>query len=252
MSSQKLEVLGRFARALTKALLRAGRRTVQMYFEPFELIEEIKLSPDASGPAILLTIAFMIQTLVAAQLVAGVTIVTNGSRESLLDMFYSNLAGYVSMRAATLFVFWFILFVIYWFIMYVLGSRTEGFTVFSAIGYILSSQLLTFSVYLAIYVFATQAIPAIDLVRQRGAYPRLLALTAYLYRLDLASTYINIPLRYVLDAVNYFGTLWSVILTFVTFRMIGDLNWEKSIAGTAAAMGASWILASLFRAVGML
>ncbi|MEM4501723.1 MAG: hypothetical protein QW512_06300 [Thermofilaceae archaeon] len=252
MNVQRLKALGRLARAFAKALARAGRRTAQMYLEPFKLVEEVKFSPDASGPAILLSITFAIQTLIAAQLVTGVTIVTNGTRESLLDMFYSNIAGYVSMRAATLFVFWFILFVIYWFIMYLFGSRIEGFTVFSATGYILSSQLLAFSVYFASYVIASRIVPAVELVSQPGAYPRLLALTAYLYRLDLTSSHIGIPLRYLLDAMSYFGTIWNMVLTLLTFKIIGDLSWKKSIAGTAAAMTVSWLLASLFRAAGML
>lgn len=244
--------LKRFTRSFAKALLRAGRRAFQMYLKPFELFEEVKLSPDASGPAILLAITFAMQTIIAAQLVTGVTIVTDGSRESLLEMFYSNITGYVSMRAATLFVFWFILFIVFWFVLYVLGSRVEGFTVFSAVGYILSSQLLVFSVYLVIYILASQAAPVIDLVNRPGEYPQLLALTAFLYRLEAASMHTGVPLQHILSALSYFGTVWNIILTLLAFRIIGGLSWRKSILGAAAAIAISWILASVFRAAGML
>lgn len=252
MIPRVLAALRGFAHAFAKALVRAGQRTFQIYLEPFELFKEVKFLPDASGPAILLTITFAIQTITAAQLVAGIAVVTDGSRELLLDRFYSNIAGYVSIRAVTLFVFWFILYIVFWFIMYILGSKVEGFTVFSATGYILSSQLLVFSVYLISYIVASQAAPMIDLVSRPGAYPQLLALTALLFRLDAASVNTGIPLQYILNSINYFGTVWNILLTLLAFRVVGSLSWRKSILGVVAATAISWTIASIFRAAGML
>lgn len=223
-----------------------------MYLKPLELFYEVRLMPDASGPALLLVITFVLQTAIAAQLTRGVYLVSGGLRESLLDRFYTNLAALVSIRAATLFVFWFILFIIYWFIIYIMGSRIEGFTVFSATGYVLSSQLLTFATYVTIYTLASKRTPTVDLVNPPGVYPQMLAWTAYMFRLEEASKGLAIQLTYLLDAVSYFGTVWNVVLTVLLFRILGGLSWKRVVIGSAVALLASWILASIFRAAGML
>lgn len=241
--------LGRF---LAQTSMRAARRASLLYLKPFDLFEEVKLMPDASGPALLIVVNFALQTLISVQLVRGVYVTSSRSSESLLEKFYANLPAYVSIRAATLFVFWFILFIVFWFIMYMLGSRVEGFVVFSASGYILSAQLITFAVYVVAYTVAYAALPTIELVSIRGTYPQLLAWTAYMYRLDKASSGLGISLNYTLDAASYFGSLWNVLLTALMFKIVGGLSWKRTIAGSSIAVVVSWLLASIFRAAGML
>ena len=236
-------------RGLGRAFAKAGRRLYQMYLRPVDMFEEIKVSPDASGAALLLAAALAIQTAVAAAALLGVVIAGSaGVSASLLEGFLSNLMAYVSIRGATLFVLWFILFIVFWFVMYALGSRVEGFTVFSATGYVLSSQFATFLATLAIYAVAAQNIPSLVLVSVSGAYPQYVMLAAHLLRLE--SLHPAVPL--LLDAIGYFGTAWNIVLTALMFKIVGDLSWKRASAGTAAAVGVSWVLASIFRLAGML
>ncbi len=235
-----------------RALRRTARRLYQLYIRPVELFEEVKLAPDALPPALLLAAGLALQTLSGEQLVRGVYEVSGGAPEELLARFYSTLAAFVSLRAAALFVFWFIAFVICWLVMYLLGSRVEGFTVFSAVGYILSSSLATFAVYCASYALVNLITPHVRLIVVRGAYPQTLAWAAYEYRLDVTSSAIGVRLPLVLDAASYFGTAWSVLLTGLAFRKVGDLSWKRTAAGSAAFLAATWFIASFFRAAGML
>lgn len=244
--------LKRLARFSAQTSGRAGRRAYQLYLKPFELFEEVRLTPDASGPALLIVVNFILQTLISLQLVRGVHVTSSNASEALLERFYANLPAYVSIRAATLFVFWFILFIIFWFIMYMLGSRVEGFIVFSASGYILSAQMITFATYVVVYTIAYAAVPTINLVSIRGAYPQLLAWTAYMYRLDEASSSLGVSLNYILDVASYFGTVWNILLTALMFKIVGGISWKRAIAGSSIAVVVSWLLASIFRAAGML
>jgi len=237
-------------RALGKASARAGKRLYQMYLKPLDMFEEIRAAPDASGAALLLVAAFTAQTLTAAAVFSGVAIRSAKGEISLFANFISNIAAYVSIRGATLFVFWFILFIIFWFIMYALGSRVEGFVVFSATGYILSSQLATFLAILLIYVAAANRLPRIVLVSEPGVYPQYVALTAHLYRIDSLSP--AVPVQLLLDALGYFGTVWNIVLTALMFKVVGNLSWKRTITGSAAATAVSWLLASIFRLAGML
>ncbi|MCS7104925.1 MAG: hypothetical protein NZ954_05095 [Thermofilaceae archaeon] len=216
------------------------------------MLEEIKHSPDASSPSLLLALTFTIQTLTAAALLMGVSIETGNEEVHLINGFYSNILTYIAIRIASLFVFWFILFIIFWFVMYILGSRIEGFTVFSAAGYILSSQLIVFSVFLAIYLYAAQTLQGVKLMSITGTYPRFTAWIAHLYRLDAGSEKAGLPLSIILDLFEYFGTVWNAILTLLMFRVVGDLSWKRACAGAAVAIMISWILASVFKAAGML
>ena len=235
-------------RGLGRASARAGRRLYQMYLKPVDMFEEIKAAPDASGAALLLTAAFAAQTAVAAAALSGVAVSSAKGTASLLESFLSNLAAYVSIRGAALFVFWFILFIVFWFVMYLFGSRVEGFTVFSATGYILSSQLATFLATLAVYVAAARSVPSVVLVSEIGVYPQYAMLAAHLFRLE--SLHPLTPL--LLDAIRYFGTAWNIVLTALMFKVVGDLSWGRAGAGTAIATVASWLLASIFRVAGML
>jgi len=219
-----------------------------MYLRPMDMFEEVKAEPDASGAALLLIAAFAAQTAVAAAVFSGIFVSSAGSSISLLEGFFSNLTVYVSVRGAALFVFWFILFIVFWFVMYLFGSRVEGFTVFSATGYILSSQLATFLATFAVYIAASRSIPALVLVGVAGTYPQYVMLAAHFFRLE--SLHPAVPV--LLDAIGYFGTAWNVMLTALMFKVIGDLNWKRASAGTAIAVGASWLLARVFRMAGML
>jgi len=237
-------------RALGKASARAGKRLYQMYLRPLDMFEEIRAAPDASGAALLLVAAFIAQTLTAAAVFSGVAIRSTKGETSLFASFISNIAAYVSIRGAALFVFWFILFIVFWFIMYALGSRVEGFVVFSATGYILSSQLATFLATFLIYVAAASHLPSLVLVSVPGVYPQYVALTAHLYRIDSLSS--GVPVQLLLDALGYFGTVWNIVLTALMFKVVGDLGWKRTIIGSAAATTVSWFLASIFRLAGML
>lgn len=238
------------SRALGAALKRAGRRLYQMYLKPVEMFEEIKVAPDASGAALLLAVAFAIQTAAAAAAVAGITISSPQGSTNLLESFTATLAAYVAIRGASLFVFWFILFIIFWFIMYALGSRIEGFTVFSATGYMLSSQLVTFLVTLLTYVAAASGCPSVVVATGRGVYPQYAMLATLLYRLSMLP--FAAPAQLLFEAVRYFGTIWNAVLVALMFKVLGDLNWKRAGLGAAAAIAVSWLLASLFRAAGML
>lgn len=238
--------------SIARASLRANRRIYQLYLKPLDMLEEIKKSPDASSPSLLLALTFAIQTLTAAALLKGVSIETGNEEIYLINGFYSNILTYIAIRIASLFVFWFILFIIFWLVMYVLGSRIEGFTVFSAAGYILSSQLIVFSTFLVVYLYTAQALQNVKLVSITGAYPRFTAWIGHLYRLDAGAEKAGLPLSIILDLFEYFGTVWSATLTLLMFRVVGDLSWKRACVGAAVAISASWILASIFKAAGML
>lgn len=236
-----------------EAAKRAGHRLYQVYIRPVRLMEEVRESPDASAPAILIAVGFTLQTLIIYALLSGVKLSLHGARPiDLLSGFYANLPTYVVLRGVSLFAVWFILFVIYWFVMYVLGSRVEGFTVFSAVGYTLSCQLLMFAATLAMYAAAASMTPSITLVSVRGAYPQLFSLAAHRYRLDVESSALGIPVQGLIDGFEYFGSAWSTLLTLLAFRVVGELPWKKAIGGGIVVVAAAWFIAEVFRVAGLL
>ena len=248
-----LKALPGFFKRLFGACKRAARRAYQMYFKPLDMFEEIRVAPDALGPGILLVIAFSVQTAIVAALLAKILLITpEGKVVDLLANFYNNVLAYVAIRGATLFSTWFIFFIIFWFIMYLLGSRIEGFTVFSATGYVLSSQLFTFSAVFVAYAWTASITPTITLRTVEGVYPKYQTLTAYLYRFDIAGEILGVPLERLVDGIEYFGSVWNALLTILMFKIVGDLDWKKAVAGGTAGAVAAWVLASIFRAAGML
>jgi len=235
------------------ALRRAGRRLYQVYLRPVRLMEEVRENPDASAPAILIAIGFTLQTLIVCALLFGVKLsIQSAPPVDLLSGFYSNLPTYIVLRGVSLFAVWFILFIIYWFIMYILGSRVEGFTVFSAVGYTLSCQILTFAAVLAIYSVAASMTPSITLVGVRGVYPQLFSLAAHRYRLDVESSAIGVPVQGLIEGFEYFGSIWSTLLTLLTFKVVGELPWKKAVGGGLAAAAAAWLIAGIFRIAGLI
>ncbi len=92
--------------------------------------------------------------------------------------------------------------------------------------------------------------PSVVLVSVPGEYPQYVALTAHLYRIEFLSP--GVPVQLLLDALGYFGTVWNIVLTALMFKVVGDLNWKRTIIGSAAATAVSWLLASIFRLAGML
>ncbi|RLE98786.1 MAG: hypothetical protein DRJ96_00175 [Thermoprotei archaeon] len=252
-ASKIASILVKVASRSGVAVKRAGHRLYQIYIRPVRLMEEVRENPDASAPAILITVGFTLQTLIVCALLSGVKLsLQNAPPVDLLSGFYSNLPTYVLLRGISLFAVWFILFIIYWFVMYILGSRVEGFTVFSAVGYTLSCQLLTFAAVLALYIAAASMTPSITLVGVRGVYPQLFSLAAHRYRLDVESTMIGVPVQGLIDGFEYFGSIWSTLLTLLTFRIVGELPWKKAIGGGLAAAAAAWFIAGVFRIAGLI
>ncbi len=252
-ASSVLKVLQVFARKVYKVSLRAAQRLYQIYFEPIELFEEVKRDPDASSSGMLIILSFFIQTLIAAALLAGVYIRSpSGVTTNLVSGFYSNLLPYVSIRVAALIATWFIFFAVFWLIMYLLGARIEGFVVFSATGYTLSSRFITFLVTLFIYMVAIRISPQLTLVSIQGFYPKFHSLAAHLFRVQYAGHAVGLPTQLLIDAIDYFGGLWSLLLTILMFKVVGELNWKRSILGGAVGALATWFIALIFRAAGML
>lgn len=250
-----LKILQDFARKMYKVSLRAAQRLYQIYFKPIELFEEVRRDPDASSSGMLIVISFLIQTLIALVLLAEVYIRSPlGVTTDLISGFYSNLLPYVSIRVAALIATWFIFFAVFWLIMYLLGARIEGFIVFSATGYTLSSRFITFLITLFIYIVAVRASPQLTLVSIQGFYPKFHSLAAHLFRVQYAGHALGLPTQpqLLVDAVDYFGGLWSLLLTILMFKVVGELSWKKSILGGAAGALATWFIALIFRAAGML
>ncbi|HDD33591.1 MAG TPA: hypothetical protein ENG30_00410 [Thermofilaceae archaeon] len=244
----------RTASLVLDALRRATHRVYQLYLKPVELLNEVREAPDAAPPIILVSATFAIHTLVACSLLKGVYMrdPSSGETVELLYNLYANFPTFVLLRAASLVSIWFMLFIAYWFMMYLLGSRVEGFTVFSATGYMLSCQILTFTVILAVYSLAAFWTPPVILVAIRGAYPHLSSLAAFRYRLELISSQLNIPVEVLIEGFEYFGSAWSFLFTILMFRIVGDLTWKKALGGGAAASGAAWLIASIFRVAGLM
>ncbi|MEM2218170.1 MAG: hypothetical protein QW731_07350, partial [Thermofilaceae archaeon] len=164
-ASSALNILKALVKKMCRVSIRAARRLYQMYLKPIELFEEVKKDPDASSSGALILTSLFIQILIAVILLARVyTRSPSGITINLMSSFYSNLLPYVSIRIAALIATWFIFFAVFWFIMYLLGARIEGFIVFSATGYALSSRFLTFLITLATYIVAIYSSPQLILI----------------------------------------------------------------------------------------
>jgi len=239
-------------KGLVNTLRRAFTRLFQLYFSPLKLFQEIKAAPDASAPAALIILALTLQTLVAVALLAGVTIDTPEGEKDALAPLRSNILVYIVIRIASILSLWFILFIVFWFLLYVLGSRLEGFTVFSATGYVLSSQIVMFLGVYLIYVFAGSLAPSVRLVSPRDFYPHLLSLAALEYRLTLAGANLGLPLKGLIEGLEYFGTAWEIALLLIVFKNIGELKLWKALLGVFTGILTTWLIAGIFQAAGLL
>jgi len=243
-----LALLKRAPLALAGVAARAVRRVYQVYFAPMNLFEEVRVVPEALPAAFLLFAALAIQTLVQVQFYQLFGLLPEAEAYKL----YQNLPFAILLRAMTVFVLWFMLFIISWFVIYVLGSRVEGYVVFSSVGYILSSSLLPFAIYALVYALVAATTPELHLAAQPGVYPRFAPLVAYMYRIEYASSRVPLNLSLVLDASRNLGTIWQCVLTLLAFKIVGDLSWKRAAVGASIAVVAAWIVASLFSAAGLL
>lgn len=223
-----------------------------MYTRPVDMLEEVKAMPDATGAIVLLAATFVFQTLTAIVTLHNVWVRYEGVEVYPLQALLPDLAIYMFLRCAAFFIFWFILFMIFWFILYMLGTRAEGFPVFSAAGYVLSSQLAPFMVIALVQCVSSLLAGEIVVASEKGLYLRLMWTAAHTYRLDAASRRLGLPLKPIIEAAEYFGTVWNVVLVVLMFRISGDLNWRRTAIGAAIAIATSWLIATIFRATGVL
>ncbi len=235
-----------------RGLARAFARYPGLFTSPLRTFADIAESPDALGPLTLLMLSLALQLSLPLLLMEGMYLSRDGRTVPLASPSNVNMPSILIFRVASLFSLWFLSFLAYWFIMYLAGTEVEGFKVFSATGYLLSTQLAFFLLDAAVYHLASALSPRAVVVYREGVFPERFLGAILLSRFEAASGAVGVPLALVVEFSNTFPLAWALVLSVTMVRALTGFTWRRSAACGAAGYAALVALSTVFRSVGVL
>ena len=216
--------------SLALIILRALRRmkvtlikSLRICIMPITTFKDIREEPDFAGPLFLMLLCVAFSVLQYNFVFSKVLKEEGGSLVGVIKL-ENVIHILLAWRVFSLIMVWILLFALMWGLIRAFGGDVDSYTLFSAVGYVFTVQLLLSIVDLIFISFTLSQMPNVIIVPLSEVKSEVQAnlgidilFSVYRERLVVKRVY------------HWFFNLWSLVLYSVIAYSVGRVNWVKSI-----------------------